>query len=206
MVFDDRDRLYCDHCGRACHTRATCWDLHGRSQEPTLRPSQQGSFTGGRGSTPSSLGGGRSTVYVATPFDVVPPTSSLALFESSVVSSGELASLREEMAFLRRLMAQMDTSSSSSSTGVTGIFNFALSALSGPFGTSSGPSGVSWIIDSGASHPMTGTSSLLSSYTISSCRDTVRIADGSLSAIVGIGFVPISSSLFLSFVFHVPNF
>lgn len=25
----DRDKLQYTHCGRACHTRDTCWDLHG---------------------------------------------------------------------------------------------------------------------------------------------------------------------------------
>lgn len=194
MVSDDHDRLRYDHCGRACHTRATCWDLYGHPQEPTPHPSQQGLFTRGRGVTPSSLSGGRLTAYVATPSDVSPPTSFLALFESFAISSGELASLLEEMASLQRLMAQMDTSSSSSLTGAAGIFEFALSA-------SSDPSGVSWIIDSGASYHMIGSSSLLSSYTISSCRDTVRIVDESLFAVIGTGFVPISSSLSLSSVF-----
>lgn len=41
------------------------------------------------------------------------------------------------------------------------------------------PPGQSWIIDSGASDHMTGTSSFFSSYSICSRKDKVYVADGS---------------------------
>lgn len=62
-----------------------------------------------------------------------------------------------------------------------------------------------WIIDSRASHHITGMSSLFFSYRVSSGRDKVRIVDGSLSSLVGTGYIPLTS-LPLFFVFHVPNF
>jgi hypothetical protein len=29
-TFDDKDKLFCDHCNRSRHTRETCWRLNGR--------------------------------------------------------------------------------------------------------------------------------------------------------------------------------
>ncbi|KAK3041993.1 hypothetical protein RJ639_002301 [Escallonia herrerae] len=62
-----------------------------------------------------------------------------------------------------------------------------------------------WIIDSGASDYMTGDVSLL--HECSSCHENykVRIADGSLSTVTGIGKVIISERLILNSVLLVPN-
>ncbi|RVW14724.1 hypothetical protein CK203_092620 [Vitis vinifera] len=27
---DDKPRVWCDHCNKSCHTRETCWKLHGK--------------------------------------------------------------------------------------------------------------------------------------------------------------------------------
>ena len=64
----------------------------------------------------------------------------------------------------------------------------------------------SWIIDSGATNHMTGSSNLFSSYTPRSGRDRVRIADGSSAPIMGCGTINCTPSLSLSSVLHVPNF
>ena len=29
---DDKDKLWCDHCNKSCHTRDMCWKLHGKPQ------------------------------------------------------------------------------------------------------------------------------------------------------------------------------
>lgn len=63
----------------------------------------------------------------------------------------------------------------------------------------------SWIIDSGASDHMTGCAQLFSSYIPNNGNTKVRIADGSLSPIAGIGTVKINSTLVLKSVLHVPN-
>ena len=63
----------------------------------------------------------------------------------------------------------------------------------------------SWIIDSGATNHMTGSSKNFSSYTPCSGRDRVCIADGSLAPIMGYGNINCTPSLSLSPVLHVPN-
>ena len=51
---------------------------------------------------------------------------------------------------------------------------------------------------------MTGGSNLFCSYVPCSNNTTVKIADGSLTLIAGIGNIRLSQSLILKFVFHVP--
>ncbi|WJZ96545.1 hypothetical protein VitviT2T_015220 [Vitis vinifera] len=62
-----------------------------------------------------------------------------------------------------------------------------------------------WIVDSGASDHMTGDATIFDTY--SSCPNnlTVRIADGSLSKVVGTGSVVLSRDLTLNSVLLVPN-
>ncbi|RVW20671.1 hypothetical protein CK203_112325 [Vitis vinifera] len=61
-----------------------------------------------------------------------------------------------------------------------------------------------WIIDSGATDHMTGSSQIFSSYKPCAGNKKIKIADGSLSAIAGKGSVFISPSLTLHNVLHVP--
>ena len=63
----------------------------------------------------------------------------------------------------------------------------------------------SWIIDSGATDHMTGSSKIFSSYKPCARNKKIKITDGSLSAIAGKGSVFISPSLTLHNVLHVPN-
>src|SRR5204863_2252854 len=63
-----------------------------------------------------------------------------------------------------------------------------------------------WLIDSGASKHMTGKSTVFSSYSLQLGRDKVRIADGSLSPIIGKGVIVDLYVLHLDDVLHVPNF
>lgn len=53
---------------------------------------------------------------------------------------------------------------------------------------------------------MMGMSSLFSSYNVCSERDKIRIAYGSYSSIVGKCVVIASPSMYLSSIYHVPNF
>ena len=63
----------------------------------------------------------------------------------------------------------------------------------------------SWVIDSGATHHMTGDPSLLTS-TSSVPSTSVTLADGSQSKVTGIGCVSLSSSVSLPFVYHILHF
>jgi hypothetical protein len=64
----------------------------------------------------------------------------------------------------------------------------------------------SWIIDSGATNHMTGTSNLFTSYTPCSGKDRVHVADGSTIPITGQGSIQCTNTLSLSSVLHVSNF
>ena len=64
----------------------------------------------------------------------------------------------------------------------------------------------SWIIDTGATNHMTGASNLFTSYTPTSGKDKVRVADGSMAPITGRGTVKCTKTLSLSPVLHVSKF
>ena len=64
---------------------------------------------------------------------------------------------------------------------------------------------LSSIIDSGATDHMIGGSKLFSSYSPCAGNKKVKIADGSLSVIAGIGTIKLTSLLTLHDVLHVPN-
>lgn len=102
---------------------------------------------------------------------------------------------KEEIETLCWLKSQLDAPTiASSSFAHTGNFTSALHATS----TESNP----WIIDSVASYHMT-LSSLFYSYHLCSDNDKVKMADGSLSPISS---GPVTPSMSLSFVLHVPYF
>ena len=63
----------------------------------------------------------------------------------------------------------------------------------------------SCIIDSGATEHMTGCSKMFSSYSPYVSNKKVKLADGSLSAIVGMETIKLTSLITLQDVLHVPN-
>ncbi|KAL5783022.1 hypothetical protein ACOSP7_008051 [Xanthoceras sorbifolium] len=62
-----------------------------------------------------------------------------------------------------------------------------------------------WIVDSGASDHMTGNRKLFHVFQPCSGNYTVRITDGSLSKVTGIGSIKISGQITLNSVLLVPN-
>jgi hypothetical protein len=63
----------------------------------------------------------------------------------------------------------------------------------------------SWIIDSGSTDHMTHESSNFSSYNTHPSKHCVKTANGSSSAVSGVGSLPLTSSMSLSTVLHVPH-
>ena len=62
-----------------------------------------------------------------------------------------------------------------------------------------------WIIDSGASDHMTGDVSVFTTYTPCHNHLNIRIADGSLSKVAGIGLVAVTNTIILDSVLFVPK-
>ncbi|KAJ7968090.1 Retrovirus-related Pol polyprotein from transposon TNT 1-94 [Quillaja saponaria] len=133
------------------------------------------------------VGPPRSRAHVSDTVESSPSTESSALNP-------------EEMQHLRRLMAKLDGCPSTS----------AASSHHAPshhaLGTHSTTDSEPWIIDSGASDHMTGTSRNFSTYFPCSGKDKVRVADGSLSTISGKGSIQCTPTLPLSSVLHIPKF
>jgi hypothetical protein len=65
---------------------------------------------------------------------------------------------------------------------------------------------IEWVVDSGASKHVTGTSSYFKTYTPHSYSETIQTADGTSQPIHGVGSIECSPSLCLSSVLHVPSF
>ncbi|PSS35748.1 Endonuclease [Actinidia chinensis var. chinensis] len=95
-------------------------------------------------------------------------------------------------------MTRLDTSTTSSS--------FASGNLTTSASAFNSHTSLPWIIDSGASDHMTGSSPVFCAYTPCSGRDKVRNADGTVSSVSGKGLVRVTPLLSLSSVLHVPNF
>ncbi|KAF7811459.1 Retrovirus-related Pol polyprotein from transposon RE1 [Senna tora] len=113
-------------------------------------------------------------------------------------SSSSAVFSKEQMAVLQKLLNQ--GSSHVVATGGTaekGNFSTGLHITSNPSRY--------WIVDSGASDHMTGDSGMFSSWYPYTQNYKVRIADGSLADVTGIGEVSLSDSITLKSVLFVPK-
>ncbi|XP_078445042.1 uncharacterized protein LOC144714219 [Wolffia australiana] len=119
---------------------------------------------------------------------------------TSASASNLLTISREELAHMLATRAPTDTSSTSGSH----TSHLASTSTSGTalLASSSGP----WIIDSGASAHMSGTSSLLSQIASLPHPETFAIVDGRVCPVRGKGRSLPTRSLPLSDVLYVPNF
>ncbi|GAV70451.1 UBN2_3 domain-containing protein [Cephalotus follicularis] len=118
-------------------------------------------------------------------------------------SSPELHSFStEQIDLLQSMLSQLQSSSSSKTieSGLVaqkGMFSNALSVKAEKF--------KSWIVDSGASDHMTGNATLFNSYSPCSENYRVRIVDGTLSNVAGIGTIMVSKDIILNSILFVPK-
>jgi len=117
------------------------------------------------------------------------------LFASASDSSG----IEDKIDRLMKGIDALEGLSSRAPTSVPGTTRSALNATVLPISSSS------WIMDTGATDHMTGESRILSSFS-SASSEKVRLADGSLTPISGLGTAVVSPSLSLSSVLLVPSF
>ncbi|KZV49361.1 hypothetical protein F511_10901 [Dorcoceras hygrometricum] len=168
----------CEYCNKPNHTKETCWDLHGKP--PNWKPRFQKQK--GRESRAHQSG----------------------VEEEAGVFSGMPTFSKEQLGQLYRLLQSPQFTkpvpvASSSSVAQQGSSSFQPMALH-VFSPD-----IPWIVDSGATDHMTGSYGLFSSYAPCAGNKKIRIADGSLSPIAGIGSITISKTLTLHDVLHVPN-
>ena len=62
-----------------------------------------------------------------------------------------------------------------------------------------------WVVDSGATYHMAGSSNLFSTYNPCSGQHRVKIADGSFSIVAGKSSIVVTKDLILESVLHLPN-
>jgi hypothetical protein len=100
---------------------------------------------------------------------------------------------------LKEYAQRLSQKDASCSLANTGTFGFALNTPNRDCCESS------WIIDSGSTDHMTHESSNFSSYNTHPSKRCVKTANGSSSAVSGVGSLPLTSSMSLSTVLHVPH-
>lgn len=153
----DRDQLKCEHCDRSRHTKQQCWDLHGWPHDQTSRSFPQGGSSTGQGGR--WFGGNKHSAHLVTSVTPNVPPMVPSSLPSASTDGGGLSS--EEIAAFHQFVSQLDHSftTPTSSFSHSGTSAFTLS-------TSVNTPQCSWIIDSKASHHMTGKSSLFTSYCV----------------------------------------
>lgn len=103
----------------------------------------------------------------------------------------------EKLKNLRRVERDIEN------TGMTTVLGTACQASTFPHVSKS-----KWILDSGASPHVTGTSSEFTTFTpySSTCKETIQIADGTSQPVRGVGDVQCTPSIMLSSVLYAPSF
>ncbi|XP_073016671.1 uncharacterized protein [Primulina eburnea] len=119
--------------------------------------------------------------------------------QETPINSGQLPFTQDQIDQLVRLLRTSNPTPSSSNCSVAQNGKPATVSL-----MCSKPK-CTWVIDSGATDHMTGSSSFFSSYKPCAGNRRVRIADGSFNSIARIGDIKLSLTITLSNVLHVPK-
>ncbi|KAF3772924.1 Retrovirus-related Pol polyprotein from transposon TNT 1-94 [Nymphaea thermarum] len=121
--------------------------------------------------------------------------------ESSVTGPGDRKGSfsAEQLRELRAYLSQADGGQTEKSDDVKG--NHAL-AVSGTEGTSYVGE---WIVDSGATHHMTGNPKLFHDYKLSSGKERVSLVDGSFTSVAGKGSLSLLNNFLVHDALHVPH-
>ena len=172
------DRPWCDHCRKWGHTRDTCWKIHGKP--PIGRNLRLNRNSKAYHSESKNLNNQTTT----SPFT------------------------KEQLEVLKHLLnPQMASTSVSSSPNAdpspscslaqSGRTQYPFSALANSYKP--------WIIDSGATDHMTGSSTSFTTYVPCVGNMKVWIVDGSYTPVAGKGTISLTKTFSLESVLHVPN-
>ncbi|CAN0870173.1 Retrovirus-related Pol polyprotein from transposon TNT 1-94 [Linum grandiflorum] len=175
---------YCDNCHRHGHVKAECFYIIG--------------FPAGwksKNEKKSNSGAGRRRAHMVT------------ASEKQAESEAESTPFTKEQANAMEKFFKLMTKSQPTQQNTSDVYSSHFASQGNPFSAHSVKSqnSVQWIVDSGCSDHMTGSEGLLLDYQRYSTRAGVRIADGSLSPVEGIGRIRINQYLELFPVLHVPK-
>ena len=170
-----KSRPLCEHYKKTGHSKDTCWFIHGKPGDNKFPRSKEAC----RNAASSSM--------------LETPTDSAA--------TEVRAFNKEQMEVLQKLFQQaLKTDGTVTSIATIAQKGNILNVLSICKGR-----GTTWIIDSGASIHMTGYLTTFNKYLPCRDRSIVRIADGSLSEVIGKGLVVILKDIIIKDVLYVPK-
>ena len=183
--------MECEHCERRGHVKAFCWDIHGKPKEHSSKIGRD--LDNGKDCKQVNIQG---LFDMALAKGLIPVLMSRDEFELWRQVKNAATGTKQMVQTSKDLKAKLMSATSQESGEVSGSLSVGSeNDLSAP-----------WIIDSGATNHMTGSSRRFLSYAPRSGKDRVKIADGSSAPIMGCGIVSCTSSLSLNPVLHVPNF
>ncbi|XP_073152035.1 uncharacterized protein [Henckelia pumila] len=168
-------RPWCEHCKRPGHTKDKCWEIYGKLVDWQPRKQPQG-----RGFQTQIAQEQPASSDITAPFT-----------KEQIEQIEQYCRLLRQSSLNPSPNPTVDYCSITQSGNIQSAINSCVAE--------------SWIVDSGASDHMTGNSTLFSSYIPCTSRTTVRITDGSLTHVMGLGNIQLSKDIILKSVFYVPS-
>ncbi|KAK8574583.1 hypothetical protein V6N12_062273 [Hibiscus sabdariffa] len=168
--------VWCTYCKKPNHMKDKCWKLHGRPQ------------TANRGFNDGS--GRRQGRAYASKHPIAEDSQEPVEFN------------KEEIEKLKNLLGSLEKQSSS------GTCNLVFSGITSQISSSNAfdlPTWNSWVIDSGATDHVTNSCLGFVDYKPCSSNQKITVADGTKITVAGIGNIPISETLTLKNVLHIPK-